>query len=207
MSARTGTGRRRALGVLAGAVALGVVLVGCTGGSDDLARQYGDGTTENYISGDGAVTEIAPDDRGEPIEFEATTDEGDVVARSDHEGEVVVLNFWYASCPPCRAEAPALEEVASSYADQGVQFLGVNVRDQADTARAFARTFDVSYPSVVDADTGTVQLALAGTIAPNSVPTTLVLDRQGRVAARILGAIDGTSILDTLVRDTLAEQA
>lgn len=199
--------RRRATAALAGATVLAALLAGCTGQADDLAQQYGDGTTQNYISGTGAVTEVAADDRGEPIDFEGTTDEGDEFSRADHEGEVVVLNFWYAACPPCRAEAPDLEEVAATYADQGVQFVGVNVRDQADTARAFARTFDVSYPSIVDADEGRVQLALAGTIAPNSVPTTIVLDKEGRVAARILGGLDGTSILDTLVRDTLAEQA
>ena len=199
--------RRRATGALAVATVTAALLAGCTGQADDLAQQYGDGTTQNYLSGTGAVTEVAADDRGEPIDFEGTTDEGDEFSRADHEGEVVVLNFWYAACPPCRAEAPALEEVATTYADQGVQFVGVNVRDQADTARAFARTFDVSYPSIVDADEGRVQLALAGTIAPNSVPTTIVLDKEGRVAARILGGLDGTSILDTLVRDTLAEQA
>lgn len=88
-----------------------------------------------------------------------------------------------------------------------MQFIGVNVRDQAATSQAFARTFDVGYPSVVDTNDGAVQLALAGTIAPNSVPTTIVLDQQGRIAARILGGLDGPSILDTLVSDTLAEQS
>ena len=86
-----------------------------------------------------------------------------------------------------------------------IRVLGVNVRDQADTSLAFARTFDVTYPSVVDANDGAVQLALAGTIAPNAVPTTIVLDEQGRIAARILGGLDGPGILDTLISDTLAE--
>lgn len=184
-----------------------LVLTGCTTQGDDLAQQYGDGTTENYISGNGTVTEVEPADRGDVIDFTGETDTGETLSRSDHDGEVVVLNFWYAGCPPCRAEAPALEEVAEAYADEGVQFIGVNVRDQAATSQAFARTFDVSYPSIVDTGSGTVQLALAGTIAPNSVPTTIVLDKEGRVAARILGGLDGTSILRTLVGDALAEQA
>jgi thiol-disulfide isomerase/thioredoxin len=189
--------------VLAGVVAL--VATGCTSTADDLAKQYGNGTTENYISGNGTVTEIAPDDRTDPVAFTAETDAGETVSRSDHEGEVVVLNFWYAACPPCRLEAPELEKLNQAYADKGVEFLGVNVRDQADTSLAFARTFDVGYPSIVDANDGAVQLALAGTIAPNAVPTTIVLDKQGRIAARILGGLDGPSILDTLISDTLAE--
>ena len=182
-----------------------LVATGCSSTADDLAQQYGNGTTENYISGNGTVTEIAPDDRADPVEFTAETDAGETVSRSDHEGEVVVLNFWYAACPPCRLEAPELEKLNQAYADKGVEFLGVNVRDQADTSLAFARTFDVTYPSVVDANDGAVQLALAGTIAPNAVPTTIVLDKQGRIAARILGGLDGPSILDTLISDTLAE--
>ncbi|MET4051165.1 thiol-disulfide isomerase/thioredoxin [Frigoribacterium sp. PvP054] len=182
-----------------------LVATGCSSTADDLAKQYGNGTTENYISGNGTVTEIAPDDRADPVEFTAETDAGETVSRSDHEGEVVVLNFWYAACPPCRLEAPELEKLNQAYADKGVEFLGVNVRDQADTSLAFARTFDVTYPSVVDANDGAVQLALAGTIAPNAVPTTIVLDRQGRIAARILGGLDGPGILDTLISDTLAE--
>ena len=193
--------------VLVGAAVVALALTGCTSQNDDLAADFGDGTTENYISGSGTVTEIAPEDRGDPVEFTSETDTGETLSRSDYDGDVVVLNFWYAGCPPCRAEAPDLEQVNDDYADQGVQFIGVNVRDQAATSQAFARTFDVGYPSVVDTNDGAVQLALAGTIAPNSVPTTIVLDQQGRIAARILGGLDGPSILDTLVSDTLAEQS
>jgi len=184
-----------------------LVATGCSSTADDLAKQYGNGTTENYISGNGTVTEIAPDDRADPVEFTAETDAGETVSRSDHEGEVVVLNFWYAACPPCRLEAPELEKLNQSYADKGVEFLGVNVRDQADTARAFAEKFDITYPSIVDTNDGAVQLALAGTIAPNAVPTTIVLDKQGRIAARVLGGLDGPSTLKTLISDAVAEQA
>lgn len=195
------------LRALAGAAVVGLALTGCVTQNDDLAANFGDGTTENYISGSGTVTEIAPDDRGDPVDFTSETDTGDTLSRSDYDGDVVVLNFWYAGCPPCRAEAPDLEQISQDYADQDVQFVGVNVRDQPGTSLAFARTFGVSYPSVVDTNDGAVQLALAGTIAPNSVPTTIVLDQQGRIAARILGGLDGPSILDTLVSDTLAEKA
>jgi thiol-disulfide isomerase/thioredoxin len=195
------------VGAVAAASALALVLTGCTSQSDPLAEQYRAGGTENYISGAGTVTEVPAADRDDPVEFTGTTDEGDEFSRADHEGEVVVLNFWYSSCPPCRKEAPDLQQLSTDFADQGVQFVGVNVRDQADTARAFAEKFDITYPSIVDTNDGAVQLALAGTIAPNAVPTTIVLDKQGRIAARVLGGLDGPSTLKTLISDAVAEQA
>ena len=171
-----------AVGVVAAASALALVLTGCTSQSDPLAEQYRAGGTENYISGAGTVTEVPEADRDDPVEFTGTTDEGDEFSRADHDGEVVVLNFWYASCPPCRKEAPDLQQLSTDFADDGVQFVGVNVRDQADTARAFAEKFDVTYPSIV-------------------------LDKQGRIAARVLGGLDGPSTLKTLISDAVAEQA
>jgi thiol-disulfide isomerase/thioredoxin len=189
------------LAVLAG-VAL-FALTGCAT-SDQLAQQYGNGTNKNYISGDGTVTEIKPADRSNPVEFTSTTDEGDSISRKTYEGKVVVLNFWYASCPPCRVEAPDLEALSAKYQSKGVQFIGVNVRDEADTARAFARSFKMTYPSVVDATDAKVQLALAGQRGPNATPTTIVLDQKGRVAARILGEAN-KSVLEQLLTDTLAE--
>ncbi|WP_254787750.1 TlpA disulfide reductase family protein [Curtobacterium sp. MMLR14_010] len=191
--------------VMVGATALvtAIALTGCSGGNDALSKQYGNGTTQNYISGDGAVTEVSAQDRKDTVDFSTKDSDGERVSSKALRGKVVVLNFWYASCPPCRAEAKSLSKVQAKYADQDVQFIGVNVRDQAATAAAFERTFKVDYPTVLDADTGTMQLALSGQIAPNAVPATIVLDTKGRVAARVLGAIDGTSILDTLVSDEL----
>lgn len=191
------------LGGVAAAIVLSVLLTGCSS-SDSLSRQYGNGTTKNYISGDGTVTEDKPSDRKAPIEFTATTDTGTPLKRSTFTGRVVVLNFWYASCPPCRLEAPTLESLSRKYAPQGVQFIGVNVRDEVATSRAFARSFGITYPSIPDAGTATVQLALAGQRGPNATPTTIILDRQGRVAARILGGVN-KNVLDTLISDTVAE--
>jgi hypothetical protein len=79
------------------------------------------------------------------------------------------------------------------------------VRDQAPNAIAFNETYSVTYPSVLDVDTGAMQLAFSGSIPPNAVPTTLVLDAEGRIAARILGQVTSPSILETLIRDTIAE--
>jgi len=189
--------------VFAAAVVVAVALTGCSS-NDSLASQYGNGTTKNYISGDGTLTEYKPADRKAPIQFSAKSDTGQSVKRSTYEGKVVVVNFWYASCPPCRLEAPDLVSLSKKYDSQGVQFIGVNVRDEADTAKAFGRTFKVPYPSIADASNGAVQLAFAGQRGPNATPTTIVLDQKGRVAARVLGEVN-KSVLDTLISDTLGE--
>ena len=199
--------RSRIAAVAASAVIAALALAGCSSSNDDLSRQYGSGTTQNYISGTGAVTEVAADDRSTPVDFTTKDTDGDTISAKDLRGKVVVLNFWYAGCPPCRAEAKYLNQVHEQYADDDVVFVGVNVRDEEGTAAAFERTFGVDYPTVLDARDGTVQLALSGQIAPNAVPATIVLDKQGRVAARGLGAIDGKSILQTLVGDELDGKA
>jgi len=180
-----------------------LVLAGCS--ADPLAQQYESGTNQNYISGDGTLTVIAVDDRTDPIVFDSETDAGEPVSSADYEGQVVVVNFWYAACPPCRVEAPDLEALHQEFDGEGASFLGVNVRDQAATAAGFEKEFGISYPSVIDANDGNMLLAFAGTVAPNAVPTTIVLDKQGRVAARFLGLIEEPSILKTIIRETIAE--
>lgn len=199
----TTTTRRRITAAAAAVVVAALALAGCSSSNDSLSKQYGSGTTQNYISGTGAVTEVAADDRGDPVSFDVEAIDGTKLSSDALKGDVVVLNFWYAGCPPCRAEAGYLNEVASEYQGDDVRFIGVNVRDEQGTAEAFERTFDVEYPTVLDAKDGTMQLALSGQIAPNAVPATIVLDTQGRVAARVLGAVDGPSILKTLVADEL----
>jgi peroxiredoxin len=194
--------RRAAAAGAALLVAASLALAGCS--TDPLADQYRDGDSKNYIAGDGTVTEIAAEDRGDPVQYEGTDTGGATISSSDLAGKVVVMNFWYAECAPCRAEAPDLEKLAAQYDGKGAEFLGVNVRNQAATADSFAQTYGITYPSIVDTD-GALQLAFAGTVAPNAVPTTLVIDAEGRVAARILGQVTEPSTLDTLIRDTIAE--
>jgi len=182
--------------------ATSLLLAGCA--SDPLAEEYRTGSQKNYVSGDGTVTEVPIADRAAPVDFEATTDTGETVSSADYRGQVLVLNFWYAACPPCRKEAPILQELNETFADD-TAFLGVNVRDQADTSKNATEEWGITYPSVVDANDGNMLLAYAGTVAPNAVPTTLVIDKQGRVAARYLGLLDSTSILKTLISDAIAE--
>ena len=188
------------------ATAIMVVLVvsGCTQ-NDSLAEQYRSGDGKGYVAGDGTITEIPAGKRGDPVTFEGELETGGTADSSAYLGQVVVVNFWYAGCAPCRAEAPMLESLWERYRDQGVTFIGVNVRDQAGTAQSFANTYGITYPSILDVNDGNAQLAFSGTVAPNAVPTTIVLDRKGRVASRILGQLQDISILDTLIASTLEE--
>jgi peroxiredoxin len=188
---------------LAAAALVLLALTGCT--ADPLAAQYQSGSNKGYISGDGSLTVIAEADRGDAIAFEAETDAGDPVSSDDYAGQVLVLNFWYAGCPPCRLEAPDLESLYQQFDGEGATFLGVNVRDQAENARTFAERWGITYPSVVDANDGNVLFAFAGTVAPNAVPTTLVIDAQGRVAARFLGRVEDPSTLEAIITETIAE--
>ena len=179
-------------------LALALLVAGCAGGSPQTGAP-----DKGYISGDGSVTLIAPAERGEPVTFEGTTLEGSEFDVADHRGEVVVVNVWGSWCPPCIAEAPDLERVWDRTRSRDVQFVGVNTRDQPAAARAHERRFGVSYPSIDD-DGGRVLLAFRGTLPPVAIPSTLVLDRRGRVAARVLGQV-GAGTLRGLVTDVLAE--
>lgn len=184
-------------------LAAALALAGCA--SDPLADQYRAGSNKGYIAGDGTVETYPLDDREGAASFSGETETGETISSEDLAGNVAVLNFWYAACPPCRAEARDLEALNQQFLPDGVRFVGVNVRDEGGTAIAFADTFGVTYPSILDYRTAAVQLAFSDTIPPNAVPTTLVLDRQGRVAARILGQVSEPSILETIIRDTVAE--
>lgn len=183
-----------------------LALAGCTSANESLANQYKNGSGQGYISGDGAVTEIPIGEREAPIKFSGPSSDGPTISSDDYVGKVHVINFWYASCPPCRAEAPDLKALSEQYAD--VPFVGINIFDNADTAGFFDRKYDIGYPSILDSKTNSVQLAFAtaGVVAPNAVPTTLVVDRQGRVAARISGRIADQSILAAMIDTVVAEQ-
>jgi peroxiredoxin len=195
--------KRRILAVAAAALAVGALLSGCA--NDELAKQYTSGDDKNYIAGSG-VTELKPADRAAPIDFSGKTDTGKTFSSKADRGDVLVVNFWYAGCPPCRAEASDLTKIAARYKAKGVQFIGVNTRDSATTAQSFDTEFKVTYPSILDADGGAVQLAFSGSMRPNSTPTTFVIDREGRIAARIAGDIAAQpSTLTSLIDTALAE--
>lgn len=188
--------RRRVLA--AGLVGAGSAVLAACG--TDTSGRYSD---QGFVAGDGVTREIPPADRGEPLAFSGTAYDGTAVDLADLRGSVVVLNVWYASCAPCRKEAPELATIANDYADQGVRFLGINVRDEAGPAQAFERTFAIPYPSLPDLD-AQIMYALRGQVAPNAVPSTLLLDTEGRPAARISGAADPSTLramIDTVVAE------
>jgi peroxiredoxin len=194
--------RRAAAAVAAGAVVLS--LAACT--SDPLADQYRSGDNKGYIAGEGIV-EIPQDQRGEPVEFAATTETGADVSSEDYLGDVLVVNFWYAACGPCRAEASDLEKAYAAFEGDDVSFLGVNTIDSAEAAAAFAETYGVTYPSAIASETPSIKLDFAEKTPIQATPTTLVLDAQGRVSARIIGQLPDASVLTALVRTALAESS
>lgn len=200
MMARVVSHRR--IAVVAAAM---LALAGCSDGQ--VGRSDTAGAEAGYISGDGTLTvvptaerETAPEEFGGPL-----LDGGEDFTLADAAGDVVVINVWASWCPPCRQEAPDLQEVSVELADSGVQFVGVNTKDTDLQAQQFEDEFGVTYPSVVDPN-GEALLAFRDTLPPKSIPSTLVIDREGRLAALALGAISGATLRD-IVSDVAAEDA
>ena len=194
-------GRKAAAGLLA--VALIGSLAACA--NDPLADQYRAGDNKGFIAGDSRWVEVPEAERGEPVEFAGTTETGQAVSSADFAGQVLVVNFWYAACGPCRAEAGELEDAYAAFEGDDVSFLGINTSDSAEAAAAFAKDYGVTYPSVITVDDRSVKLAFAERTPISATPTTLVLDTEGRVASRIIGQLPDASILEALVRDALGE--
>lgn len=178
------------------AVLLVAVLLALTGCSS--LGGTGDG---GYVEQSGSIAQIAVEDRSEPIELAGETLEGEDLAIADLRGEVVVINVWGSWCTPCRTEAPFLVEAE---ADLDVPFVGVNIRDDLAPARAFERAEGVEYPSIYDPASEAL-LAFGQRFAPRSPPTTFVLDREGRVAAVVSGALTSALTLTELVEEVEAE--
>jgi thiol-disulfide isomerase/thioredoxin len=185
--------------VAAVVVAALLALTGCSSGSAAAVPNQG------YISGDGAVTELRPAARKGPVQFSGTTLDGKPFDLRRLRGQVVVVNVWASWCPPCIAETPGLQKVHQETEADGVAFIGINNESDVAAAKAHERRFHVTYPSIGSAG-GRVLLALRGSLPPTATPSTLVIDRQGRVAARVLGKVD-PSTLQSLVADAVAEPA
>lgn len=203
--------RARRMGVSRRAALAGVVAVLVAGG---LAACQSEGFAEGelgtgeggYIAGDGSWGVYPVGERKAPVVFSGTTASGSEVRSDALLGEVAVVNFWYAACPPCRLEARDLEALSQRHAPDGVEFVGVNIYDQAATVQSFNAEFGVTYDSILDVESGSVLAAFAGNVPPKAIPTTLVLDREGRVASYVLGVAD-PSILGTMISDVVAEPA
>jgi thiol-disulfide isomerase/thioredoxin len=180
------------------AVGVAALLAGC-GGSGSSGNGVGSGIS--YVAGDGTVTMVPAKDRKQPVNLSGKTIDGTLIELAGYRGHPVVVNVWGSWCGPCRKEAPALQAAYAQLKSSGVAFLGIDTRDDDPAqAKAFEDNFGITYPSIVD-DGGAVLLNLRGVVAPSAVPTTLVIDEQGRVAARVSGPVDTTTLVG-LVHDT-----
>ncbi|GAA4699871.1 Thiol-disulfide isomerase or thioredoxin [Promicromonospora umidemergens] len=198
--AKTPGNLRHGPAVVAFCAGLILLLAGCATAAQSGAGQVAD---QGFVSGDGSVRTWDLGDRDGPVRVTGTAFDGQEIDTDDWDTDVLILNTWYAACPPCRAEAPDLVAVAEQFEPDGVRFLGINTEDEVPTAEAFERTFAVPYPSIGDRS-GRVVAELNGVVPLQAVPTTVVVDKDGMVAARVIGQIE-RSTLESLVEDVLAE--
>lgn len=197
---------RRALrtgSVLAAACLATVALAGCSSDSEPSPSGSAASDGTSFVAGDGSLVVLDEQRRAPAPDLVGTTLTGEEFRLADHKGEVVVLNVWASWCAPCRAEAPTLQQASEEMSTSGVQFVGLDTRDSDTAAKAFVERFGITYPTVVDRD-GRLQLQFSDSLPPQAIPSTLVIDREGRVAARALGAVN-ISTLRGLVEPLLAE--
>ena len=190
--------RWQTAGVVAAAALL---LASCgtstTSGSSDTGKAAASSTQEGLTEYPAGKRPMAPMLSGETIT-------GDELDLADLRGNVIVLNVWGSWCAPCRAEAPDLKKVSEETRDLGVRFVGINTRDNNAAAKAFERNYGITYPSFRDPD-GKLLLGFDGRIPLSAVPSSMIIDRDGRIAARIIGRTTYTT-LSELVKDLAAEQ-
>jgi peroxiredoxin/predicted small secreted protein len=185
---------RRILLALLGAL----LLAGCSTGNG--AVDVNNGGEFRFVAGTPAGEVIPDAERRSAPEFAGTLLDGERFSSSEVAGDVVVLNFWGSWCAPCRVETPEFQEVYAELRDRGVAFVGVNVKETDEQfARAFVDRFGIEFPSIYD-PSGEIALAFRDYPA-NAIPSTIVLDRQGRVAAVYTGPVaqdDLRAVLDRL---------
>jgi thiol-disulfide isomerase/thioredoxin len=191
---------RWAAGLAAAALLLGAT--GCSQDPNSIAAQAKAGDQKGYVSGDGAVETIPAAERGAPVQLEGELLDGSAWDIASTRGKVLVLNVWGSWCAPCVAEAPDLQKAWEGIQADRVpaQFVGIDFREDPARGAAFLKKAGITYPSLTD-ESGVAILALQGK-AP-TVPTTLVLDPQGRIAARVNGPASA-STLRGLVDDVVS---
>ena len=166
-----------------------------------------DGTDgKTWITGEGSLQQVPVAERGKPVEAKGDDLDGSPLDLADYRGKVVVLNVYASWCPPCRTEMPTVVQLADHADPAQVAYLGVNIRDNESAARAFGDNAGVAFPSFADPSSA-VLLSLSDKLGPYSLPSTVVLDREGRVAALVLGKIPGAVTLQDVVDDVAAEDA
>jgi thiol-disulfide isomerase/thioredoxin len=166
-------------------VVLALAAAACSTGSSGSTSG-----SSNFVGGNGQITSVRVADRQPAPDLSGKTVDGTQDSLAAYKGKVVVINVWGSWCNPCRAEAPNLAAVATADQAKGVQFLGINTRDlDASNAVRFDKTYHIPYPSLFDPYGKLILRFPKGSLNPQSLPATLVIDRQGRVAARALKAL------------------
>lgn len=186
--------RSRAVLSTAGVAAAALVLSACSSGG----TSGGSGNT-NFITGSDGIATVKKGDRQAAPDLSGKTIDGKTLDTADYKGKVLVVNVWGSWCSPCRAEADNLVQVAKATAGKGVQFVGLNTRDTStEPAVAFEKKYAVPYPSLYD-PTGKLMLRFKkGTLNPQAIPSTIVIDRDGKIAARALQALSEEKLREML---------
>lgn len=195
--------RRASMPLIVAALALAATLAGC-GSSGERTATSTAGPGQGFAAGVPTWQVYPVAERKAPVTVAAELLDGSHFDLAVWRGKAVVVNFWASWCAPCRAEATDLNDAYQATNALGVEFLGVDVRDDRDRGEAFVESFGVPYPSLFDPP-GKVALAFQE-VNPNVIPTTVVLDRSGRVAAVFRKRVT-TIELETVVRDIAAEPA
>jgi thiol-disulfide isomerase/thioredoxin len=188
-------GRPAAIVALAAAGAMAVT--GCAGGA--IAQTTPAGNGQSFVSGSSGTTVFKAGAGPVAPAVAGTALGGAKISLAAYHGRVVVINFWGSWCTPCRAEAPALAQLARALRPSGVQFLGVDIRDSPASAEAFMRDFGIDYPSLNDPG-DEIALDFRSTVPPAGIPTTLVIARSGRIAARVIGGTSYNSLKSLITR-------
>ncbi|WP_309049956.1 TlpA disulfide reductase family protein [Streptomyces sp.] len=194
--------RRTLLAV--GALTAALALSACAG--EDTGKSGGGGGT-NFVTDAGGISTAAQGKRQAPGELAGETVDGKRLDVAGLKGKVVVLNVWGSWCSPCRAEAPHFVKVAKELKAKGVEFVGINTRDpNKQSAVAFEKDYGVPYPSLYDPAGKLILFGFPeGTLNPQAIPSTLVLDKEGRIAARSLMALNEEK-LRSMIEPLLAEK-
>lgn len=175
-----------------------VALAGCHGAGNK-------GSTKGYVSGNGLITTVKVPDRKPAPTLTGNDLDGRPLSSSTYAGKTLVVNVWGSWCPPCRKEAPALRKVSKDYAAKDVQFLGIDIRDDASSAKAFNRTSGIAYPSFDD-PSNLNGLRFSKSLPAQAIPTTWIIDSKGRVAVRIsvvgLTAATLSGLIDDVQKST-----
>ena len=165
---------------------MALVLSSCGGGGSSIAE-------ESFVSGNGSISYIKPSDRIAAPALSGMTLSGKNYTYNV--GQVAVVNVWASWCAPCRAEAPTLAALTEKYTD--VAFIGILTRDNPVNAEAFARRFALPYPTLID---DSVLIGFRKSLPANAIPSTVLIDKRGNVAARISGEVTYSSLAELIER-------